>query len=380
MTGGFVFSEKPIRIERGDDTRLYADDGTEYLDAGASYACVPAGHGHPAVVDAVTDQLGRLTYVQGSYPTPARDEAYAALAAAAPDGLGNVWLANSGTEANEAALKFARHATGRETIVSTMQGFHGRTMGALAATWKQQYKAGYEPLAAGIEFVPYGDGEAMAEAVDEETAAVIVEPIQGEGGVNPAPEGYLETVREATADAGAAMVVDEIQTGLGRTGSLWSSVVAGVTPDVITAAKGLANGLPVGATLCADWLAEDAGDHGSTFSGGPAVSAAVRATVGVIEDDALASNAADVGGYLADRLRERLGDQVRDVRGAGLMLGVEVKRGANAALRDLAIEHNVLALPAGRTVLRLLPPLTLTHDDADAIVEAVAAVMGEEPP
>jgi len=380
MTGGFVFSEKPIRIERGDDTRLYADDGTEYLDAGASYACVPAGHGHPAVVDAVTDQLGRLTYVQGSYPTPARDEAYAALAAAAPDGLGNVWLANSGTEANEAALKFARHATGRETIVSTMQGFHGRTMGALAATWKQQYKAGYEPLAAGIEFVPYGDGEAMAEAVDEETAAVIVEPIQGEGGVNPAPEGYLETVREATADAGAAMVVDEIQTGLGRTGSLWSSVAAGVTPDVITAAKGLANGLPVGATLCADWLAEDAGDHGSTFSGGPAVSAAVRATVGVIEDDALASNAADVGGYLADRLRERLGDQVRDVRGAGLMLGVEVKRGANAALRDLAIEHNVLALPAGRTVLRLLPPLTLTHDDADAIVEAVAAVMGEEPP
>jgi len=380
MTGGFVFSEKPIRIERGDDTRLYADDGTEYLDAGASYACVPAGHGHPAVVDAVTDQLGRLTYVQGSYPTPARDEAYAALAAAAPDGLGNVWLANSGTEANEAALKFARHATGRETIVSTMQGFHGRTMGALAATWKQQYKAGYEPLAAGIEFVPYGDGEAMAEAVDEETAAVIVEPIQGEGGVNPAPEGYLETVREATADAGAAMVVDEIQTGLGRTGSLWSSVVAGVTPDVITAAKGLANGLPVGATLCADWLAEDAGDHGSTFSGGPAVSAAVRATVGVIEDDALASNAADVGGYLADRLRERLGDQVRDVRGAGLMLGVEVKRGANAALRDLAIEHNVLALPAGRTVLRLLPPLTLTHDDADAIVEAVAAVMREEPP
>jgi acetylornithine/LysW-gamma-L-lysine aminotransferase len=378
MTGGFVFSEKPIRIEGGQDTRLYAQDGTEYLDFGASYACVPAGHGHPTVVDAVTEQLGELTYVQGSYPTDARDGAYAALAAAAPDGLDNVWLANSGTEANEAALKFARHATGRETIVSTMQAFHGRTMGALAATWKQQYKAGYEPLAGGVEFVPYGDAEAMADAVDEETAAVIVEPIQGEGGVNPAPEGYLEAVREATADAGAAMVVDEIQTGLGRTGSMWATEAAGVTPDILTSAKGLANGLPVGATLCADWIAADAGDHGSTFSGGPAIGAAVSATLGVIVEEALAANAADVGGHLVESLEDRLGDVVRDVRGAGFMLGVEVKRGANAMLRDLALDHQVLALPAGRTVVRLLPPLTVTREDADEVVDAIAAVVGQE--
>ena len=378
MTGGFVFSEKPIRIERGEGTTLYAEDGTAYLDAGASYACVPAGHGHPAVVEAVTDQLSRLTYVQGSYPTEARDRAYAALADAAPDGLDNVWLANSGTEANEAALKFARHATGRETIVSTMQAFHGRTMGALAATWKQEYKAGYGPLAGGVEFVPYGDAEAMAEAVDESTAAVIVEPVQGEGGVNPAPDGYLAAVREATAEAGAAMVVDEIQTGLGRTGSLWATEAAGVTPDVLTSAKGLANGLPVGATLCADWIAEDAGDHGSTFSGGPAISAAVSATLGVIEDEGLAGNAAEVGAHLAGTLEDRLGDGVREVRGAGLMLGVEVKRGANAALRDLAIEHQVLALPAGRTVVRLLPPLTLTREDADRVADALEAVLLED--
>jgi acetylornithine/LysW-gamma-L-lysine aminotransferase len=377
MTGGFVFSEKPIRIERGDGLRLFAADGTEYLDAGASYACVPAGHGHPAVLAAVTEQLGRLTYVQGSYPNDARDEAFAALAAAAPDGLDNVWLANSGTEANEAALKFARHATGRETIVSTMQAFHGRTMGALATTWKQQYKAGYEPLAGGVEFVPYGDVEAMADAVGDETAAVIVEPIQGEGGVNPAPDGYLEAVREATADAGAAMIVDEIQTGLGRTGSLWACEAAGVTPDVLTTAKGLANGLPVGATLCADWIAEDAGDHGSTFSGGPAVAAAVAATLGVIEDEGLAATAADVGGYLAGELEAALGDAVRDVRGDGLMLGVEVRRGANRALRDLAIDHQVLALPAGRTVVRLLPPLTFDRAAADEVVEALAATLGE---
>jgi acetylornithine/LysW-gamma-L-lysine aminotransferase len=378
MTGGFVFSEKPIRIQRGEDTRLCAADGTEYLDFGASYACVPAGHSHPDVQEAVTDQLERLTYVQGSYPTDARDEAYAALATAAPGDLDNVWLANSGTEANEAALKFARHATGRDTIVSTMQGFHGRTMGALAATWKQQYKAGYEPLAGGFEFVPYGEAEPLAEAVDEDTAAVIVEPIQGEGGVNPAPEGYLETVREVTEQAGAAMVVDEIQTGLGRTGDLWACDATGVTPDVMTTAKGLANGLPVGATLCADWIADDAGDHGSTFSGGPAISAAVTATLEVIHKDGLPDNAGDVGEYLTASLEDRLGDAVRDVRGAGLMLGVEVKRGANAALRDLAIEHGVLALPAGRTVVRLLPPLTVTREDADRVVDAVAAVLDEE--
>ncbi len=378
MTGGFVFTEKPVRIDRGEGARLHGDDGTEYLDFGASYACVPAGHGHPAVVGAVVEQLERLTYVQGSYPTDARDAAYAALADAAPAGLGNVWLANSGTEANEAALKFARHATGRERIVSTMQAFHGRTMGALAATWKRQYKAGFGPLAGGVEFVPYGDADAVAEAVDDETAAVIVEPVQGEGGVNPAPAGYLEAVREATADAGAAMVVDEIQTGLGRTGALWACEAAGVTPDVLTTAKGLANGLPVGATLCADWVAADAGDHGSTVSGGPAVCAAVAATLGVIAEEELAANAADVGGYLAGALAERLGDAVRDVRGAGLMLGVEVRRGANAALRDLALEHRVLALPAGRTVVRLLPPLTVDRDDADAVVEALAAVLDAE--
>jgi len=378
MTGAFVFSEKPIRLARGEGTRLYADDGTAYLDAGASYACVPAGHGHPRVVEAVTDQLERLTYVQASYPTDARDAAYDALVDVAPDGVDNAWLANSGTEANEAALKFARHATGRERIVSTMQAFHGRTMGSLAATWKRQYKAGFEPLAGGVEFVPYGDAEAMADAVDEETAAVIVEPVQGEGGVNPAPEGYLAAVREATADAGAAMVVDEIQTGLGRTGSFWAVDAAGVTPDVLTTAKGLANGLPVGATLCADWIAEDAGNHGSTFSGGPAVCAAVTATLGVLEEENLAANAADVGGALVDDLASRLGDAVREVRGAGLMLGVEVKRGANAALRDLALDHQVLALPAGRTVVRLLPPLTLTPEEAGEVADAMVAVLGEE--
>jgi acetylornithine/LysW-gamma-L-lysine aminotransferase len=373
---GFVFSEKPVRIERGEGVHLYADDGTEYLDFGASYACTPVGHCHPEVVDAVTAQVEDLLSVQASYPNAARTALYEQLADVAPGDIDDVWLCNSGTEANEAALKFARAATGREKIIATKRGFHGRTMGALATTWKEAYKAPYEPLVGGVEFVDYGDADALRDAVDEETAAVILEPLQGEGGINPASPAYLRAAREVTADAGAALVLDEIQSGLGRTGTMWACEAADVVPDALTTAKGLASGLPVGATLVRDWLAEDHGDHGSTFSGNPVVSAAAGATLSVLEREKLPAHAAKMGGYLTAELESELGDDVRDVRGAGLMVGVEVKRGANRLLRDLAIDHQVLALPAGRTVLRLLPPLTAERDHVDRVVDAVAEVVG----
>ncbi len=370
---GFVFSEKPIQIARGDDVYVYGDDGTEYLDFGASYACVPAGHGHPRVTDAVTTQLADLTYVQASYPVAARTALYEQFADLAPDDIGKVWLCNSGTEANEAAMKFARSATGRSKIVATKRGFHGRTMGALAMTWKKKYRAPFEPLAGGIEFVDYGDEEQLHEAIDEETAAVFLEPVQGEGGIRPSPPGYLRTAREATEEAGAALVFDEVQTGVGRTGLMWATQRAGVVPDVLTAAKGIANGLPMGATLCRDWIAEDAGNHGSTFSGGPVVCAAASATLSAIEEEELAANANRVGAYLVQELRNADVD-AREVRGLGLMVGVEVKRGANRLLRDLALDHDVLALPAGRTVVRFLPPLTVGREHVDEVVAAMEAV------
>ncbi|WP_280586936.1 aspartate aminotransferase family protein [Halorubrum sp. Boch-26] len=373
---GFVFSEKPIEIASGDGVYVTDTNGTEYLDFGASYACTPVGHCHPEVVEAATSQLEELMYVQASYPHASRTALYERLAETGPVDVDNVWLCNSGTEANEAALKFARHATGREKIIATTQGFHGRTMGALATTWKQKYKQGFEPLAGGVEFVEYGDADAMREAVDEETAAVILEPLQGEGGINPVDTEYLQAVRVATATSGAAMILDEIQTGLGRTGSLWAADKHDVVPDLLTTAKGLGSGLPIGATLCRDWIAEDAGNHGSTFSGGPVVSAAAGATLDVIEREGLPEHAAEVGAYLRGQVEERLGDDVRDVRGDGLMIGIEVKRGSNRLLRDLAIDHQVLALPAGRTVLRLLPPLTIEREHADAVVDALAEVIG----
>jgi len=297
---GFVFSEKPIGIERGEDVYLYGEDGTEYLDFGASYAVAAVGHCHPRVVDAVTEQVEDLLYVQASYPVPARTELYGKLATVSPSGLDNVWLCNSGTEANEAAMKFARNATGRSKIVATRRGFHGRTLGALALTWKDKYKEPFEPLAGGVEFVTYGDGDELAEAVDGETAAVFLEPIQGEGGIHPASHEYLERAREVTAEAGAALVFDEIQTGVGRTGTLWACEAAGVSPDVLTTAKGIASGLPLGATVCADWVADADPEHGSTYSGGPVVCAAANATLDVLIEEDLPTHAADVGSYLME--------------------------------------------------------------------------------
>jgi len=375
---GFVFSEKPITIERGEGVTLTAADGTEYLDVGASYACTPLGHSPPAVVDAISEQAEELLYVQGSYPVATRTALQEQLAAVAPGDLSNVWLPNSGTEANEAALKFARSATGRENVVATKRAFHGRTLGALSLTWKEKYRAPFGPLPGGVEFVPYGDADALAAAVDDETAAVFLEPIQGEGGVHPAGADYLQTARDVTQDAGAALVLDEIQTGLGRTGTMWACESAGIVPDVLTAAKGVASGLPLGVTLCADWIAEGAGNHGSTFAGNPIVAAAAGTTLTEIQSRDVPANAATVGEYLRAELRAAVDAHdlpVREVRGEGLMIGVEVKRGSMRVLRDLAVEEGVLALPAGRSVVRLLPPLIIDEQHADSVVESLVEVL-----
>jgi acetylornithine/LysW-gamma-L-lysine aminotransferase len=371
----FIYSKKPIQIESGDGVYMSDDGGTEYLDMGGSYACVPLGHGHDAVRSAVDEQLSKLTYVQATYPVGIREELYGTLADAAPGDIDNVWLCNSGTEANEAALKFSRSATGNTNFVASMQAFHGRTMGSLSLTWKKKYKKHYEPLLEDVEFVPYNDSEAMAEAVDDDTAAVMLEPIQGEGGINPATTEFLETAREATDEAGAALIFDEIQTGLGRTGRLWECERTGVVPDIVTSAKGLGNGLPIGTTLCRDWIAEDYGSHASTFGGNPVIAAAADATVSTIREEDLPAHAAEMGEYLRDRVERDLGDAVRDVRGQGLMIGIEVGRSANSVLRDLAIEYGILALPAGRTVVRLLPPLVIEEEHADRVVDALAEVM-----
>ena len=367
----FIFSRKNININHGNGVHLYTVDGTKYLDLGASYACVPAGHNHPHIISAIQTQLEKLSYVQGSYPISIRDDFYEKLVQISPGNIQNVWLCNSGTEANEAAIKFARHATQRSQIISTRQAFHGRTMGSLSATWKPTYKKGFEPLIPDFDFVTFGDIESLTDSISEDTAAVIVEPIQGEGGVNLPPSNYLQEVRKVTEEVGAAMILDEIQTGLGRTGSFWNCNQTNVVPDILTSAKGMASGLPIGVTLCKDWIAENPGDHGSTFSGGPVICAAGNATIDVIINENLPENASKVGSYLLKELKDTIGSKTRDIRGSGLLLGIEVKRGSGPILTKLAKDHGILALPAGKTVVRILPPLTLNRSHADDFILAM---------
>lgn len=372
---GFVHSPKPIELVAGDGAWLYDADGQAYLDAGASYGCAPIGHAHPAVVAAISDQASSLVFAQASYPTPVRTALFERLASVAPGDCTNAWLCNSGTEANEAALKFARSATGRDRIVAATRGFHGRTMGSLSATWKRSHREPFEPLVPEVTFVPFGDETALAEAVDDETAAVILEPLQGEGGINVPPAGYLAAARTLTEAAGAALILDEIQTGLGRTGTFWACEAEDVVPDILTSAKGLGSGLPIGVTLCRDWIAEGAGPHGSTFSGAPIPVAAALATLDTIQADGLAGAATDRGGALIDALD---GIDACAVRGRGLLIGVDVRRGAGAVARSLALDHQVLVMTAGRSVIRLVPPLTVDDRDIEHLAEAVATAVESE--
>ncbi len=372
---GFIYSQKSMQISAGDGVYLTDDDGIEYLDFGGSYACVPLGHGHETVQSATREQLSELTFVQAVYPVETRQQLYDTIAAVAPRGLENVWVCNSGTEANEAALKFARSATDNTKFVATTHAFHGRTMGSLSLTWDDKYRSYYEPLLADVEFVPYNDSEALAAAVDDDTAAVMMEPIQGAGGITPATDEFLQTAREATAEAGAALIFDEIQTGLGRTGRFWNFERAGIVPDMVTSAKGLANGLPVGATLCRDWIAEDYGSHASTFGGNPVIAAAAEATVSTIREENLSSHATEVGSYLWGELERELGGEVRDIRGEGLMIGIEIDGSAADVVHDLAHEEQVLTLTAGKHVVRLLPPLVVEEDHADRVVSALSSVL-----
>ncbi len=370
----FVFSEKPIELTAGAGVHLYDTNDTAYLDLGASYGCMPVGHSHPTVVDAIATQTATLQFAHASYPTAIRDTLIERLCDLSPIDHTNCWLANSGTEANEAALKFARSATGATKIIAAHRGFHGRTMGSLSVTWKPKYRVPFEPMLEDVEFVPFGDGEALEAAVDDDVAAVILEPIQGEGGVRQPEGSYLSLARKVTAEHGAALILDEIQTGLGRTGTFWACASADIEPDIITSAKGLASGLPIGATLCADWIAAGVQSHGSTFGGNPVVAAAACATLETIMTEGLTAHAAHIGKALRSRVEAEVA-AVTDVRGKGLLIGIDTEHPATEVLQQLALEHHILAMAAGRQTIRLLPPLTLEDEHVEQFVTGLDATL-----
>ncbi len=366
----------PLAFVRGEGAHLFTETGEAYLDASASFGVASLGHAHPEITDAVATQAARLTALTPAFANDVRAAYLQQLTEALPASLDRAFLCNSGTEAVEAALKIARWSTGRSGVVAMQRGFHGRTMGSLSATAEPKYRGPFAPLVPCFEHARFGDPDALAQALDPDTAAVIVEVIQGEGGVRVAPPGYLERVRELCDHNGALLIFDEVQTGFGRTGDLFAFEESGTIPDVLALGKGIAGGLAMGATVFGPLVGPmPPGSHGSTFGGNPLACAAARATLRVLQRDAIADHAAALGAHAHARLAPPAsGGQVRAVRGRGLMIGIEC-RGRVAPVRQALLERHVVTLAAGVNVLRLLPPLTITEVEWNEVLDHVIEVL-----
>jgi acetylornithine aminotransferase len=362
-------------LVRGEGCYLWDADGRKYLDLLGGLAVNSLGHAHPFVVSAVTSQLATLGHVSNFFAS-APQIALAEKLLSLFDAEGKVFFTNSGTEANEAAFKITRR-TGRTKIISTIGAFHGRTMGALAVTWKPAYRETFAPLPGDVTFVPYGDAEALAAAVDDETAAVVLEPIQGENGVVVPPDGYLQAARRITSQHGALLWIDEIQTGIGRTGDWFAHSAAGITPDLVTVAKGLGAGIPIGACIglgaAADLL--QPGNHGTTFGGNPVATIAGLAVMTVIERDGLLANVVAVGNHLVTGIEALDHPLVAGVRGKGLLLAIELTQPVSGQVAARALEAGFVVNNPIPDAIRLAPPYILTKADADSFVAALPGLL-----
>ncbi len=370
-----LYTKRPIAIVRGLGARLWDSDGKVYVDCAGAQGAGNLGHANAAVADAIADQARTLISCPEMFYNDKRAALMAKLVSIAPDGLKRVYLCNSGTEAVEAALKFARLVTGRKETIATMRGFHGRTMGALSATWEKKYREPFEPLVPGFRHVAYNDLAALDQAVTEQTAAVILEVVQGEGGVRLGTAEYLRGAQALCRARGAMLIVDEVQTGFGRTGAMFASEHYGLQPDLMCVAKSMAGGLPMGAVLMGERIGLlPASVHGSTFGGNPLACAASLAAIGYLEDNHLAEHAAELGAWFMARLTRIQSPLVREVRGLGLMVGIELKQKVTPYLQALMAE-GVLALPAGLTVMRFLPPLVISQAELAQAADAVEKVL-----
>ena len=370
-----VYPKRPLAIVRGEGARLWDADGREYIDCVGGQGAANLGHANPAVVAAIREQAGTLISCPEIFHNDQRAAYLNELVAALPAGLDRAFLCNSGAEAIEGALKLARLLTGRLGVVATVRGFHGRTMGALSATWEPKYREPFLPLIDGFTHVPYDKLAALDAAVTEQTAAVLIELVQGEGGVRPASADYVAGVAQICRERGALLIVDEVQTGFGRVGAMWASQLYGITPDIMALAKSIAGGLPMGAVAFHERFGPmPPASHGSTFGGGPLVCAAARAALRELTERDLPGQAAAKGAYVIEHLRGLKLARVREVRGMGLLIGLELKERVQPFLTAL-MERGVLALPAGPNVLRLLPPLVIEYDELDRVVAAIGEVL-----
>jgi acetylornithine aminotransferase len=368
-----TFGPPKLVLVRGEGAHVWDADGKEYVDLLGGIAVNALGHAHPALVAAVTEQLTTLGHVSNFFTSaPQVELAERLLSLVAADG--RVFFTNSGTEANEAAFKLTRR-TGRTHLVAAEGSFHGRTMGSLALTSKEAYRTPFEPLPGDVTFVPYGDEAALAKAVTDQTAAVVLEPIQGEAGVVVPPAAYLAAAREITRDNGALLWLDEVQTGIGRTGEWFAGPVADA--DVVTVAKGLGGGIPIGACVALGEAATllQPGNHGTTFGGNPVACAAALAVLDTIEKDGLLEHATATG----ERLRSGLAadERVPEVRGRGLLVGLDLSRPLSAEVSAAALAHGFIVNNPTPDRVRLAPPLVIGHDDVDAFLAAWPGILDD---
>jgi acetylornithine/LysW-gamma-L-lysine aminotransferase len=376
-----VFSKKPVVFTRGKGALLWDINGKEYVDCASSYGVALLGHCHPKVVAAIQVQAEQLITCHSCYYNDKRAEFVEKLVKITPKGLDKAFLSNSGAESVECAIKLARKATGKPEIIALMGAFHGKTMGALSATWDKKYREPFMPLIPEIKHVAPDNAEKIREAITDKTAAVLMEPIRGEGGVRVPPDGYLQAVREICDEKGVLLIFDEVQTSFGRTGKLFGCQNWNVTPDVMCLAKPFAGGLPIGITVAKENImsAFKLGEHSTTFSGSPLVCAAGCAAIDALLEEKLVDKAAVNGKYFKSQLEALQAKHkiIKEVRGLGLMLGMELRYDVLGVILK-ALGKGVLILDAGKTVARLLPPLVISKEQIDKAITVLDEVLGEE--
>jgi acetylornithine/LysW-gamma-L-lysine aminotransferase len=376
-----TFAKRDRVITRGKGALVWDINGKEYIDCTGSYGVAVVGHCHPKVVEAVQKQVEKLIACHASFYNDARSELLQKLIALAPKGMTRVFLSNSGAESVECAIKLARKYSGKPEIIAMMGAFHGKTMGALSATWKKKYRDPFMPLLPGFKHVPPNNIGKIKEAITDKTAAVLVEPVRGEGGILLNSDDFLPQLREICDEKGVLLILDEVQTGFGRTGKVFACEHWNVVPDILCLAKSIAGGLPMGATFAKEdvMAAFHRGEHSSTFSGNPLVCAAASAAIDVLVEERLPERAATLGSYFKGKL-EGLAEKykiIREVRGLGLMIGMEMRFDVYNILLD-CMNNGVLVLDAGRNVVRFLPPLVIEKEQIDKVVEVLDSALEKE--
>jgi len=378
--GSGVYGKRDSVIVRGAGAQIWDAAGRSYIDCTAGIGVANIGHSHPVLVEAITTQAQTLITCQEMFYNDRRAELMAGLARILPANLNRFFLCNSGTEAVEGAIKFARLSTKRSNIIAAVRGFHGRTLGSLSATHKSKYRKPFMPLVPGFSHVPFGQIEPLAEAINEDTAAVILEIVQGEGGVRPGTAAYFQAVEALCRQQDVLLIVDEIQTGFGRTGRYFAFEHMEIEPDLLCLGKAIAGGIPMGAIAIGHRVSRlPVGVHGSTFGGNPLACAAALASLRIIENEGLVSRSAELGQYFLQQLQGIDSPLIREVRGLGLMIGLELKVRAMPIVKALA-QRGVQVLTAGPTVIRLLPPLVISKEELDEVTGALREVLQSQEP